>query len=102
MHCVSTVAVQTLFTPWVHVDEAAHALHGSLPVATLKVKPTWQSPGAAVQIVSTDAAQVLFTPWAHVAVAVHAVHGALPVAALKETPSEHGPALHLGSPISSV
>ena len=46
--------------------DMAVVLSTVLPVATLKVEPSWQSPGAASQIASTDGSHTLFTPWAHV------------------------------------
>ena len=64
-----------------------HAVHGTVPVLTLKVEP---SVHGTLHTVSAWMLQAVATPFAHVA---QAAQGAAPVATLKVAPAVHG-ALH--------
>ena len=76
LHTMLAPGMQADSTPVTHVEVAAHAEHGALPVAD-QVAPathaTWHS--VSVVLVQAD-----FTPVAHVDTAAHAEQGALPVA----------------------
>ena len=85
LHTVSVASVQAVFTPASpHVESAAHASHGALPVAE-KIEPTqatWHS-------VSVVVVQVVFTPRGHVESPAHAPQGSVPVPE-NDVPPTHG------------
>ena len=77
--------VQVVFTPSVHVESAAHVLHGVDPEAE-KVAPA--AHGAGLHTVSAVLVQAVLTPAVHVASAVHVLHpGAFPEA--ENVPAAH-------------
>ena len=64
-------------TPNMHVESAAHSLHGVLPEAE-KVVPAIHGPK--LHTVSVVAVQAVLTPAVHVASAIHVLHGVFPEA----------------------
>ena len=69
-HTVFFVVVQAVLTPAVHVEAAAHVVHGVLPEVEKDVPATHGTTGAGLHTVFVVVVQAVLTPAVHVEAAM--------------------------------